>query len=534
MADFDFSGFTDDQIMTGYERAVAANDFGNALMLKAELDRRMAKPAAETSLKEQALGGLYEGLARGLGAPVDIVAGGMRKVGLPVGEAPVGGAESIKGLLGTISGGAAIPEVGPQTAAQRIVRGGTEAVGESIPAAAALALAGPKAVVTAVPSAWNAFKAFLGETGTAARSAPAAYAATEAATSAASGLAGKSVAELFPENPTAEFIGSLLGAAGGATGARAAERILAKTPQGPLSAADMKSTARSLYEDQIASGVSAPPTVTRPMFRAIYGRLKNQGLVLPDGSIDPEYGKVSGLVSILGQYARSGMDGAQLLRLRQNISSRLNDAQGTEKNALRNILRQFDEATGDLAPTIKTANALYARSMKAEQLDDMMELARINSGMMKQGGMENAIRAEFRQLARRIVKGQETGWTPEEVQQITQIAEGGSLENALRFVGNFAPRGIMSTGIALGMPFSAAMKVTNDPYVSALAAGTVAATGVAGKAAATELQKGNVDRLMATILQGRNMSKPAQDRLRAAITAYMAGQATTGAADAMQ
>jgi len=339
---------------------------------------------------------------------------------------------------------------------------------------------------------------------------------------------------MFPENPTAELSGQLLGAAGGAAGARATERILTKTPTGPLTAADMKRSAGELYDAQIQQGLSAQPTVTRPMVDDIFQRLDMQGVILPSGKVDPEYGKTAGVFKILEQYADRGMTGANILRMRQAISGRLADAQGSEKNFLRNMLRQFDEHTADLAPTIKAANALYSRAMKADQLEEMMELAKIRAGQFSQSGLENAIRTEFRGLARDIVKGRELGWSPAEIEQINQIAAGGTLENAARFVGKFSPKGVISAGVSLGVPFSAAMQVTNDPYVSGMAAGAVGLTGKAGEMTAEALQRGNVDRLMKSILQGRNLAKPAEDRLRAAVTAYLAGQAANTAAEASQ
>lgn len=535
MEDFDFSGITDDQLAQAYDRAVQGKDFGNAMLFKGELDRRRPQAAApKTSMREQALSGVYEGLAAGAGAPVDIVASGLRRIGVPVGDAPVGGSESIRGLLQGITGGQAISATDPQTLAQSAVRGGTRAIGEAAPAALALPALGSRAVVTAAPTAWNAFKSLLGESAQAARAAPATYAATEAGVSAASGAAGATLSDLFPENPSAQMVGEVLGALGGAGAARTAERLLTRLPAGPLTAADMKQTAGQMYEAQITQGLSAQPTITRPMIDDMFQRLDMQGALLPGGAVDPDYSKVAGMFRILQQYADRGMTGAELLRRRQAISNRLNDSEGTEKNLLRNMLRQFDEYTSEISPTIKTANALYARAMKADQLEEMMELAKIRAGQYSQSGMENAIRTEFRQLARRIVKGQELGWKPEEIQQIMQIAEGGTMENVARFVGKFAPRGVMSTGAALAVPYAAAMQVTNDPYVSGAAALGVGSIGTAGNQAASQLQLGNVDRLMKSILQGRNLSKPAEDRLRAALTAYLGGQAMTGAAEAAQ
>jgi len=175
-------------------------------------------------------------------------------------------------------------------------------------------------------------------------------------------------------------------------------------------------------------------------------------------------------------------------------------------------------------PEIKVANSMYARAMKAEQVEELRELAGMRA-TAQNGDMENALRTEFRILLRRIVKGQEQGWSREEVDQLKQIVEGGSAENMARFVGKFSPTGVVSLGVSAGLPYSAVYGATRDPALASAAAGATMTAGFAGKQAGAALQQQNIDRLYQSIVQGRNMSPAAQMRLRAALTSYLAGQA---------
>lgn len=529
----DLTAFTDEQISNALDAAIANNDYANALLFNQELGRRSSVSDAEankTSVGEQALTGLYEGVARGLGAPVDILSAGLERVGVPVGEAPVGGAQSIRGLFQALSGGEAMTEVEPQTTAQRIVRGGTQSVGEAIPATVGLAVAGPKAAISAAPTLYQAAKGVLGGVRTEAAKAPARFAATEAATGFSAGLAGKTVAEVFPDSPTAELVGEVVGALGGGKFASAADRITTKVPKGPMSSTDLKKEAGNLYELQKKEGFSAQPQVTQNIFDDVFGMLDQQGYLTPVRGSDkvrvaPDYAKLRPVFSMLEAYADKGMTAANIQTLRRSISGRMNDAVGEEKAALRNVLRIFDERTAELAPEIKVANALYSRAMKADQIEELLELAQTRA-TSNNLDLENAIRTEFRPLVRRIIKGQERGWTQSEIDQLKQIVEGGSTENMMRFIGKFAPTGPVS---AIGGASAAGLvgMFTRDPYIAAGVGASMYGAGAAGKAMGAKLQKSNIDRLYQSIVQERNLSPDAQRRLRAALTSYFAGQAAT-------
>lgn len=525
---FDFSAFSDAQIATAYDKAAAAGDWSNALMIKSEMDKRSAKPTAQTNMTEQAMSGLYEGLASGFGAPVDIVGAGLRKLGAPVPEDAFGGSESIKRGLGLLSGGQAIAEAGPQTQGQRIVRGAAESIGGSVPATLGMIGAGAQLATKGTGTAWDAFKSLLKSGAEEAKSAPAAYAATEAAISGSGGAARGAVETSFPDNPTAQTIAEFLGAIGGAAAVKTASRLASKATNAAMTPEDLKSTAGDMYNAIRTSNVVLPPSATGAIHQNVVNVLDDAGALHMVGnkvSVAQDYPKVSSAYELLKLYAGKDMDAKRVLTIRQSIANRMNDAEGTERRLLRLMLKQFDAETGNLSPDIKAANALYSRAMKAEQIGDMMDVARLNASRYSQSGIENAIRQEFRALAKAIVRGTETGWTPDEVTQINRIVEGGSMENIARFAGKFSPKGVVSAATSLGVPFSAAMKVTGDPYVSGAVAAGVGATGKAGELTAAALQKENVNALMQSILQGRNMTPAAQDKLRAALTAYLAGQA---------
>lgn len=527
----DFSQYSDDALQKGFDNAMAQNQAGAAMIFKRELDRRKGiteKTKNQTSLGEQALTGSYEGLARGFGMPVDIAAAGLEKLGLNVGDAPVGGSQSIRNLFQALSGDTAMTDVDPQTALQRIVRGGTETVGEAGAMTVGLALAGPKAVIDAAPTMYQGFKQALAQVRSQARKSPGKFTAAETTTALTAGLAGKGVEEIFPDDPTAEMVGELLGALVGSKSFSVADRLITKTPKGPLTVQQMKTEAGRLYDLQKKEGLSAQPSVTSKIFDDVYSMADTEGILVPIKNsqkmkVNPDFSKFRPMFQMLEAFDDKGMTAARIASTRRSLSNSLNDATGSEKNALREMLRIFDANTAELAPEIKIANALYSKAMKAEQMETLLDLAR-SRATASNLDLENAIRTEFRPLHRRILQGKERGWTADEKEQIRLIVEGGSAENMLRFVGKFAPTGPVS---AMGGASAAGLTglLTRDPYLTAGVGSAIYGLGAGGKMVGSQLQQKNIDRLFQSIVQGRNLTPDAQQRLYAALVAYVTNQA---------
>jgi hypothetical protein len=174
-------------------------------LLQAGIDKKLPESTKpyETTAKSLVLNtesGANSALASTLGAPVDLVNAGLRKVGLPVSEKPFGGSESIKSAMGLIH---ANPDaVVPQNEAERIAHG----VGEGAGSAVLLPLGGEALAAGKVisPAAAATTRAALG--------APDALNATiGAASGAGSTIAADAVPE--PYKPLAATIGGMVGGA---------------------------------------------------------------------------------------------------------------------------------------------------------------------------------------------------------------------------------------------------------------------------------------------------------------------------------
>lgn len=172
-------------------------------VLQAGIDRKLPEPTKpyETTGKSMVLNaesGANSALASTLGAPVDLVNAGLRKVGLPVSEKPFGGSESIKSAMGLIQ---ANPDnVVPQNEAERIAHG----VGEGAGSAVLLPLSGEALAAGKVisPQVAQTVRAGLG-----------APDALNAGIGAASGAGATVASDVVPEpyKPIAAVAGGLVG-----------------------------------------------------------------------------------------------------------------------------------------------------------------------------------------------------------------------------------------------------------------------------------------------------------------------------------
>jgi hypothetical protein len=141
-------------------------------------------------------------------------------------------------------------------------------------------------------------------------------------------------------------------------------------------------------------------------------------------------------------------------------------------------LSERDVVAGDAskAKALREARNFYSRAKKAEELDKLVERAELSAPNFSASGMENALRTEFRALAkndRRLRR-----FTKEEQEAIRRVAKGGPMENTLRMLGKLAPTGVVSGALSSGAGF-----VTGGP----LGAVALPAAGAAARYAATQM-----------------------------------------------
>jgi hypothetical protein len=164
-------------------------------------------------------------------------------------------------------------------------------------------------------------------------------------------------------------------------------------------------------------------------------------------------------------------------------------------------LSQSDVVGGNAnaAGAYKEARALNTRLSKAKTIDELFRRAELNAPNFSGSGMENALRTEFRALAKN--KREIRRFSPEERAAIEKVAKGAPMENLLRQVGKLAPTGIVSFG--LGQVAGAA--IGGPAGMTA-----VPAVGFAARSAATRMTKKNANAVSEMVRRGPQKAKQPQ------------------------
>ena len=251
----------------------------------------------------------------------------------------------------------------------------------------------------------------------------------------------------------------------------------------------LKSQAGDLYNAARAQGATATPAQVSAIGDDLMSTLRSEGLITPKGNMAGSYPRVSDAIKLVDDYRGAPMTPTEMLQVRKAFQAAARSADPVEARIGTILIRQFDDFTSPLAPQIAEANQIYRRAMQGDLIETTIELAGSRAGQFSGSGFENALRTEFRALERKVIKGQ-LKVTPDEEALISRIAQGGFAENLARDIGKAAPRGVVSSGIAGGVPFAIGTSIGGPALGAALGAGTLAA--------------GEVGRRIATSLQGRN------------------------------
>lgn len=152
----------------------------------------------------------------------------------------------------------------------------------------------------------------------------------------------------------------------------------------------------------------------------------------------------------------------------------------------------------DATGALKEARALWARNRKAETIQQMMERATNRASQFSGSGFENAMRTEFRQLAQNPKRMR--SFSKEEQEAILKVVRGGKLDNALRWMGKFAPTGVVSTGLASGIGAGAGSSM--GPIGAGIGAVVLPALGAMARSGATKATGANINAVDDLIRRG--------------------------------
>jgi hypothetical protein len=339
-----------------------------------------------------------------------------------------------------------------------------------------------------------------------------------AAGAAMGGVAGAGGAETMSEVPGAALKGAAIGGTIGAALPYAGNKVFGKDRL--RSADEFKQVASRAYQQAEAAGATLSPQAFQRMSQTLVQKATDEGAdevahpliaavlrrVTKDST--PQPGQLN---------VAPGFKNLEVYR-RQINDALMSDDAGTRRIA--GILKQeFDDFLDAVGPAdivagnsrqataaYKRARDMYYRASMVDLVDTVIERSKNRAGQYSQSGLENAIRTEMRQIAQNKRRLRQFSKSEQEI--IRRGARGGSLENILRWVGKFNPKGVVSAApaIALGM--------TVDPITGMVVGGT----GYAASKGAEALTRRTLRRLEESARRGAPLRPYSPSGREAAIT----------------
>jgi hypothetical protein len=308
-----------------------------------------------------------------------------------------------------------------------------------------------------------------------------------------SGAASQGVGEAT-DNPLAAIL------AGAAPGAAAGFRPRMRGDADALE--NVRATRETAYDTVGKTGVLIDDSSFRKNMFDITNDLRKEGFT-------PTNPKFQGIAAAIEELQTNTMpkDIVELQAMRKVITESADPRDPSQYRMMAIIRDKFDDyldnvssseiLTGDTEglQAWRTARGLFNRERKAEVFQDMLTNAPIQKGAFSQSGMENYLYNELKKLSRN--KNKMRVFNKTEQESIRDAAQGSGLQNALKFVGRFAPTGPVSA-IPTGLVAMA------DPMTAA----GVAGTAMGARSLAEQMRVGDIQRLIDQVASGRAQPSP--------------------------
>lgn len=452
--------------------------------------------AAQDGYGRQALSGILEGATGALGAPVDlmnnfVVSPALKGINKVFGTDLQPSPEPLGGSAGLRRGMAISPET--DDTSKQVTRRVAQSIGG--------------AAVPLSASSQNIAQLLAG---------------LGAATGG--GVAGAVTQQVLPGNAGAEIAAELLGGAGaGAAISGLAKRSATRAAEDAVPTVEaLKVQARQKFQDAHASGVTATQQQTQQLAADMKDIAQTEGLISPTGRVSEAYPKAKEALRMMEDYAQADMSVPHMQTARKVLADAARSNDDAERRIATLMLKKFDDFTSPLASELKEGRNLYSRAMRGEQLETLRELAEANRSKYSASGVENALRNEYRGLNRRIIKGQERGWSPEQAEAIRRVDEGTVLSNTMRNIGRAAPTGPVSFMSTVGIPGILGNAVGGPAVGAGLATGA-ALGGYAARGAATSMGLRNADIAELLARNGGPVAPASTDAIRRRVVEALIG-----------
>jgi hypothetical protein len=261
------------------------------------------------------------------------------------------------------------------------------------------------------------------------------------------------------------------------------------------SAENLAQTSKNLFTTAKESGVELNAKDFATNMAGIGKELRNEGY---DPRLYPK------LAVALDEMTQAGIpkDFNELSTLRKFIQGAQKSADPDERRLATILKDDFDNYVSTIPESSvvggskeglkawKEARDTYSKLSKSEVFTDMLENAQLDKSKFSMSGMENSLAQQLRQLAKNDKKMRL--FTADEQEAIKKAAKGGVGQNALRFVGKFAPTSAVSS-----IPALLATSVSGPAGLAATAASMGARIG------ATQMRKSDVNKLAALMRAGK-------------------------------
>lgn len=417
------------------------------------------------------------------GGPPGVAAGALlANLSLPVADAVIQAYNALVPQDQQIT----MPSQGIRTALGRLGMGGIEPEtrGERMLSTAAEATTGAGSQI----AAGRGIRGALAPTGQTISQAPIAQLITAPTAAGGSQFVGE-----VTESPVAALGTGLV--IGGAGGVRPRARGEAPTTE------MMQNQIRSAFKAAEDANLTVNIDAFQNRLFDINKRLRQEGW-RPD---NPELASVTRAVDALGQ-ERGPKDLADLRRIRNEIKISANPNDPNKYRLMKIVLNDFDDFLDNLPKNAiyspfqgqeaqkglqawSEARKLFSTEKKAEIFTDILKNLPIEANKFGQSGAENYLANELRKLAKN--DKQMRLFSRTEQAEIRKAAEGGKLQNMLRYVGRIAPIGAIPQ-------ISAVLGTVVEPTLAG-----AFGTGLAARYGAEQMRIGDVERLVDMIRTGQ-------------------------------
>lgn len=284
--------------------------------------------------------------------------------------------------------------------------------------------------------------------------------------------------------PYARAGAALLGGVGASVAAQKFKAMAAarNTASATPTAENLLSTAGKQFEDVKSSDLVIKPAAVENMAKDIKTELLNDGFHPDSGNQKGVFGTLDRLEAMGTK--PGGVTPKDMEVIRKNLVSAKTDIDGSTAKAARDATNSFmdkysnlgmaDVLNGDAQKTfgaLKDAIGNYAAGKRSNTVTGKVDLAKLNADTAGSGAnQDNALRQAIKQLARPINNtntpvAARLGFNKEEVAAIRGAATGTTVGNTARYLGKYAPTGIVSAaggaglGHLIGGPVGAAIPV---------------------------------------------------------------------------